>query len=191
MTTDNFVMRDTRLSIVDWVCSKTQILLATLRTQNQPRGGRREEGLLCIFLMSNIRLHQLDVQEINVRVPQFYRIRNHFVGCWFENGRATWTWLMGCGDRSVSFLEDYRITNPSSSRHLFAKSQSQPKQKGNRDVDQLSHVDFVTTYANSSQGESQLCIFEENEAVIKMIIKDRSPTLRHVSRTPTELRLMG
>ena len=122
VTTDNFVMRDTRLSIVDWVCSKTQILLATLRTQNQPRWGRREEGLLCIFLMSNIRLHQLDVQEINVRVPQFYRVRNHSVGCWFENGRATWTWLMGCGDRGASFLEDYRITNPSSSRNLFAKS---------------------------------------------------------------------
>ena len=37
-TTDNIVMWETRLSIVDWVHSKTQILLATLRTQNQPRG---------------------------------------------------------------------------------------------------------------------------------------------------------
>ena len=58
-----------------------------------------------------------------------------------------------------------------------------PKQKGNRDVDQLSHVDYVTTDANSSQGESELYIFENNEAVIKMIIKGRSPTMRHVSRT--------
>ena len=33
------------------------------------------------------------------------------------------------------------------------------------------------------QGESQLYIFEDNEAVIKMIIKGRSPTMRHVSRT--------
>ena len=32
-------------------------------------------------------------------------------------------------------------------------------------------------------GELQLCIFEDNEAVIKMIIKGRSPTLRRVSRT--------
>ena len=31
------VVCETRLSIVDWVYSKTQILLATLRTQNQPR----------------------------------------------------------------------------------------------------------------------------------------------------------
>ena len=28
-----------------------------------------------------------------------------------------------------------------------------------------------------------LYIFEDNEAVIKMIIKERSPTMRHVSRT--------
>ena len=37
---------------------------------------------------------------------------------------------------------------------------SKPKQKGNRDVDQLSHVDHVTTNAHSSQGESQLFIFK-------------------------------
>ena len=35
---------------------------------------------------------------------------------------------------------------------------SKPKQKGNRDVDQLSHVDYVTTDANSSHGESQCYI---------------------------------
>ena len=36
---------------------------------------------------------------------------------------------------------------------------------------------------NSSHNESQLYNFEDNEAVIKMIIKGRSPTMRHVSRT--------
>ena len=35
------------------------------------------------------------------------------------------------------------------------------------------------------------CIFEDNEAVIKMIIKGRSPTTRHVSRTQRELRWIG
>ena len=34
-----------------------------------------------------------------------------------------------------------------------------------------------------TQSESQLYIFEDNEALIKMIIKGRSPTMRHVSRT--------
>ena len=36
---------------------------------------------------------------------------------------------------------------------------------------------------NSSRREALLYIFEDNEAVIKMIIKGRSPTMRHVSRT--------
>ena len=53
----------------------------------------------------------------------------------------------------------------------------------NRVVDQLSNVDYEPTNTHSSQDESQLNIFEDNEAVIKMIIKGRSPTMRHVSRT--------
>ena len=44
-------------------------------------------------------------------------------------------------------------------------------------------MDYVPTNTHSSQGESHLYIFEDNEAVIKMIIKGRSPTMRHVSRT--------
>ena len=51
-------------------------------------------------------------------------------------------------------------------------------ERSNRDVDQLSNVDNVTTNTHSFQGESQLYIFEDNEAVIKIIIKGRSPTMR-------------
>ena len=47
----------------------------------------------------------------------------------------------------------------------------------------LSNIDQVPVNADSSHGVSSLCIFEDNEAVIKMIIKGRSPTMRHVSRT--------
>ena len=52
---------------------------------------------------------------------------------------------------------------------------------------QLNDVDYVPTNTHSSQGESQLYIFEDNEAVIIMIIKGRSPTTRHAK----ELLLMG
>ena len=54
--------------------------------------------------------------------------------------------------------------------NFSGNDKSNPKRKGNRDVDQLSHVDYVTTNAHSSQGESQLYILEDNQAVIKMII---------------------
>ena len=50
-------------------------------------------------------------------------------------------------------------------------------------VDQLSDVDHEPTNTHSFQIESRLYIFEDDEAVIKMIIKGRSPTMRHVSRT--------
>ena len=50
-------------------------------------------------------------------------------------------------------------------------------------VDQLSEVDYVPTNTHFSQGESTLNISEDNEAVIKMKIKGRSPTMRHLSRT--------
>ena len=36
---------------------------------------------------------------------------------------------------------------------------------------------------NFSRQEALLYIFEDSEAVIKMIINGRSPTMRHVSRT--------
>ena len=47
-----------------------------------------------------------------------------------------------------------------------------------------SHT-FVTIPSNVqfSHQEPVLYVFEDNEAVIKMIIKGRSPTMRHVSRT--------
>ena len=50
-------------------------------------------------------------------------------------------------------------------------------------IDDLNNVDFVSSNANSSRKEAMLYIFEDNEAVIKMITKGRSPTMRHVSRT--------
>ena len=56
------------------------------------------------------------------------------------------------------------------------------KRHGNRETE-LSNVDCVATGAKPAHFEAMLYIFEDNEAVIKMIIKGRSPTLRHVSRT--------
>ena len=45
-----------------------------------------------------------------------------------------------------------------------------------------NNVDFFSK-VNSSRKEASLYIFEDNEAVIKMIMKGRSPTMRQVSRT--------
>ena len=60
--------------------------------------------------------------------------------------------------------------------------ETRPKQSKRR-TEMLLNVDNVPANAHSSQGKSQLCVFEDNEAVIKMIIEGRSPTVRHVART--------
>ena len=47
----------------------------------------------------------------------------------------------------------------------------------------MKDIDAVPSNVQSARQEALLCVFEDNEAVIKMIIKGRSPTMRHVSRT--------
>ena len=50
-------------------------------------------------------------------------------------------------------------------------------------INVLNSIDGVPSNVQSSHQEALLYVFEDNEAVIKMIIKGRSPTMRHVSRT--------
>ena len=47
----------------------------------------------------------------------------------------------------------------------------------------LNHIDSIPSNIQFSHQEAMLYVFEDNKAVIKMIIKRRSPTMRHVSRT--------
>ena len=52
-----------------------------------------------------------------------------------------------------------------------------------RVINDLDNIDFIPSNVRSSHQEALLHVFEDNEAVIKMIVKGRSPTMRHVSRT--------
>ena len=63
-----------------------------------------------------------------------------------------------------------------SPRHTIHKRQ--PSQRVVNDLDNV-----ILSNVNSSHQEALLFVFEDNETVIKMIIKGRSPTMRHVSRT--------
>ena len=46
-----------------------------------------------------------------------------------------------------------------------------------------TNIGHSTSNATHSDSNAMLDVFEDNEAVVKMIIKGRSPTMRHVSRT--------
>ena len=64
---------------------------------------------------------------------------------------------------------------PDNDEHKHYKSHNQ--------IDAMKDIDSVPSNVQSARQEALLYVFEDNEAVIKMIIKGRSPTMRHVSRT--------
>ena len=57
------------------------------------------------------------------------------------------------------------------------------KNKSHNKINDLHDIDLVPSNVQSASREALLYVFEDNEAVIKMIMKGRSPTMRHVSRT--------
>ena len=71
----------------------------------------------------------------------------------------------------------------SSNVNSSLKSTSLTRKKIHGKIDDLNNDDFVFSNVHSSHQEALLYVFEDNETVIKMIIKGRSPTMRHVSRT--------
>ena len=78
-----------------------------------------------------------------------------------------------------------------STQETGAVLQSTPKIKEVLDQNvNLSNVDQVPANAHLTEKESQLYIFEDNEAVIKIIIKGRSPKMRRVPHPPSCARLI-
>ena len=55
--------------------------------------------------------------------------------------------------------------------------------KSHNKIDAMQDIDSVPSNVQSARQEALLYVFEDNDAVIKMIMKGRSPTMRHVSRT--------
>ena len=60
----------------------------------------------------------------------------------------------------------------------------QKRKQSHRVIDDLDNVDFIPSNIKSSHQEALLFVLEDNEAMIKMILKVRSPTMRNVSQNP-------
>ena len=58
-----------------------------------------------------------------------------------------------------------------------------PNKQSRGMINVLNNIACVPSNVQFSDQEALLYVFEDNEAVIKMIIKGRNPTMRHVSRT--------
>ena len=55
--------------------------------------------------------------------------------------------------------------------------------KSHNKIDVTRDIDSVPANVQSARQETLLYVFEDNEAVIKMIMRGRSPKMRHLSRT--------
>ena len=55
--------------------------------------------------------------------------------------------------------------------------------KSHNKIDAMKDIDSVPSNVQSARQEALLYVFEDREAVIKMVIKGRSPAMTHVSRT--------
>ena len=126
------------------------------------------------FWKSYICSNKLDVQETNCCFTQFNRIRNHFFGCRIEISGILAVELW---DLIVSVLGNISHVSDSTGQPVNGKNKSHNK------IDVVHDIDLVPSNVQSASREASLYVFEDNEAVIKMIMKGRSPTMRHVSRT--------
>ena len=151
MTIVNIVTWETRHSIADWVSSKTQAVLATLRTQNQP------QEVSCVFL------------EVE-----------HFVPVSWMCKKQTWVSQSSTESEVISLYAGLRmdglpaldlwemvieVLHSSNNRKSSTQGAAGPclqnsntklKKKDNRNVDQVSDLDHVVTYASSSQWKTKL-----------------------------------
>ena len=88
--------------------------------------------------------------------------------------------------KSQETVQGNLLRNKPSRKHTNSQTKTQIQ---HNDLE-LSNVDYVSSNVKSSHSGAMLYICEDNAAVIKMIIKGRSLTMRQYPET-TELRLIG
>ena len=104
-----------------------------------------------------------------------------------------WGWMVSprliCGTWSLLFLQlrlrtmiEWTVPFMRSSEICSPPHTIHKRKQSRRVINDLDN-DFIPSNVQSSHLEAFLYVFEDNEAVIKMIIKGTSPTTRHVSRT--------
>ena len=172
MITNNIVMWETQQNNADWDCFKTPTFAGDLDDSKSTSG-----GTLCVFgshtfvPISRMCKKQTSVSHSSTESE----IISLHAGLRLDGKPALDLW-----DLIVTVLPG----NTHHSDQVRGEPYKSPtRKKIHGKIDDLNNVDFISSIVNSSRKEALLYIFEDNEAVIKMIIKGRSPKMRHVSRT--------
>ena len=163
--TNNIVLWVTLQNNADQDCFKTLILREILRIQNP----LLEEHCIHLFQQVGMCKKQTSVSHSSTESE----IISLDAGLRLDELPALELW-----DLIVSVLGTRLRLQRDGRPVIIDKSQrSQGK------INVLNNIDCVPSNVQSSHQEALLYVFEDNEAVIKMIIKGRSPTMRHVFRT--------
>ena len=140
---------------------------------------------------SHVCANKLDVQATDFSYTQFNRSWNCFSRCRFTHGWNSSFLIFGILSLKVfhSFRTQFNNTKDqvrgNSSRNTTSNEHTQNQTKVPTQHDNLFWVMLIMSRRTRSFLDLVRCstFFEDNEAVTKMIIKGRSPTMRHVSRT--------
>ena len=132
------------------------------------------------FWKSYICSNKLDVQETNCSFTQFNRTRNNFFRRWIEIGGIS---ALDLWDLIVLVLGNTNQNHDRTGRPVVCPHTNHGRKQSRRVINILDNVDLVPNVQSARQ-EALLYVFEDNEAVIKMIMKGRSPTMRHVFQDP-------
>ena len=156
----------------DWDCFKTLTSQEILKIQKSTSG-----GTLCVFgshtflPISWMCKKQTAVSHSSTESE----IISLDIGLRLDGLPALELW-----DLIVSVLGNVSRVSDGSGK---PESDVHKRQKSPKKIDVMEDIDAVPSNVQSARQEASLYVFEDNEAVIKMIIKGRSPTMGHVSRT--------
>ena len=166
----------------DWDCFKTPTLREILRTQKSTSG-----GTLCVFVSHTfVPISWMCKKETSVSHSSTEsEIISLDAGLRLESIPALDLW-----DLIDSVLGNTTQNHDRTGRPVVNKSEAcspphtiHKRKQSQRVINDLDNVDFIHSNVNSSHQEALLYVFEDNEAVIKMIIKGRCSALRHAFRT--------
>ena len=172
MITNNIVMWETLQNSADWDCFKTPILRENLEDSKSTSG-----GTLCVlgshtFVPTSWMCKKQTAVSHSSTESEIISLD---AGLRLDGLPALELW-----DLIVSVLGNISRVSDRSGK---PENSENKHQKSHNKMDAMQDIDSVPSNVQSACQEALLYVFEDNEAVSKMIIKGRSPTMRHVSRT--------
>ena len=172
-------MWETKHDNADWDSFKTPILRVILKTQSLLRVEH------CVFWGTLVPKSWMCKKQTSVsRSSTESEIISLDAGLRLDGITALDLWdLIVAVLQGNTYQSHKERGDPCTNLVSAAPHKLQMRKKSHGMIDDPDNVDFISSNVHSSRQGALLYVFEDNKAVIKMIFKGRSPTMRHVSRT--------